>query len=160
MGTHKSLQTMNTLKSLMLAMLAMVAYITAQDAPAVDGWQDGWCNDKSGADQNSGEKSLGAKDSKEQCLLECKKEAGATGCEIKPGEACIVHTQEVGAGSGDSPYQCFVFSGWQDGWCNDKSGADQNSGEKSLGAKDSKEQCLLECKKEAGATGCEIKPGE
>merc|ERR1739838_195088 len=63
------------------------------------GWQTGYCNDKSGADQNSGVKYLGAKDSKEQCLVDCKKEAGATGCEFHPQQRCWVHTNDVGAGS-------------------------------------------------------------
>ena len=35
-------------------------------------WQNGWCNDKSGARQNSGVRKLGAKESTEECLLACK----------------------------------------------------------------------------------------
>ena len=55
-------------------------------------------------------KSLGAKDSREHCLVDCIKEAGATGCEFHPQWGCSVHTKDVAAGSGESPCQCFVFS--------------------------------------------------
>ena len=80
------------------------------------GWLTGWCNDKSGRDQNSGLKDLlwgqalmGG--STEDCLLACKKETNATGCEFYPPPKgyCVVHTKDVGTGSGDSPYQCYVF---------------------------------------------------
>ena len=70
---------------------------------------------------------LGDKDSKEQCLAECRKHTDATACEfVPPGlqltiyhhrslqpiqAGCIAHTKDVSAGSGDYPYQCFVFSG-------------------------------------------------
>jgi len=75
------------------------------------GWQTGWCNDKSGVDQNSGVKSLGVKDSREQCLVDCKKEADATGCEFEQTHGkCWVHTKDVGSGDGiDLSYHCFVF---------------------------------------------------
>ena len=72
------------------------------------GWQTGWCNDKSGADLISSQRSLGPKGSRKECLLACKKEGYATGCEYHP-DLCSVHTGDVGAGSGNSPYQCFIF---------------------------------------------------
>ena len=37
-----------------------------------EGWQTGWCNDKSGARQNSGVRKLGDKESAEECLFACK----------------------------------------------------------------------------------------
>merc|ERR1719153_219747 len=101
---------------LSFSVFQFLTWVTTQAADIDSlGWQAGWCNDKSGADQNSGGKSLGPKDSKEQCLVDCKKEAGATGCEFHPQWGCSVHTKDVGAGSGDSPYQCFPVCppGWR-----------------------------------------------
>jgi len=74
------------------------------------GWQTGWCNDMSGAAQTSGVKSLwiGAFN-KEECLVDCRKHADATACELHPKWGCSVHTKYVRAGNGRSPYQCFVF---------------------------------------------------
>ena len=71
-------------------------------------WELGWCLDSSGKDQNSGTVDLGPKSSMDQCLHDCKKTAGATGCEYTTNN-CQVHTQDVAFGSGQSAYQCYVL---------------------------------------------------
>merc|ERR1719317_644192 len=74
-----------------------------------DSWELGWCLDSSGNDQNSGTVSLGLKSSMEQCLNDCKKTAGATGCEYSRNH-CQVHTQDVASGSGQSSHHCYVLT--------------------------------------------------
>ena len=72
-------------------------------------WQTGWCNDRSGRDQDYGLKVLGAKGSTEDCLHACTKRADATGCEFHSQWGCSVHTKDVGAGSGHSPFSIPMF---------------------------------------------------
>merc|ERR1719206_31238 len=81
---------------------------------ASEGWELGWCLDSSGNDQNSGTVSLGLKSSMDQCLYDCKKTAGATGCEYSRNY-CSVHTQDVASGSGHSSHQCYVLTEKVDG---------------------------------------------
>ena len=73
-----------------------------------DSWELGWCLDSSGNDQNSGTVSLGPKSSTDQCLYDCKKTAGATGCEYSRNH-CSVHTQDVASGNGQSSHHCYVL---------------------------------------------------
>ena len=78
------------------------------------GWYKGWCTDGYGADQKSGQISLGKKTSTEECLTECSKNDKATGCEFLPQSNCWVHTKDVDRGAwdrDDSNYFCFVFPG-------------------------------------------------
>ena len=80
------------------------------------GWLKGYCLDRSGADQNTGQIQLGDTfDTADECLTECKKNKKATGCEFSKRISCIAHTKDVAAGSRDSGYQCMVFSSKPEG---------------------------------------------
>ena len=72
------------------------------------GWELGWCLDSYGKDQNSGVVVLGPKPSVEECLSDCKKIAGVTGCEWHSTK-CQVHTQDVASGNGESSFLCYVL---------------------------------------------------
>ena len=69
----------------------------------------GWCEDADKKDQNAGVVSLKGQ-SFEQCLEECKKQTGVTGCEFHPPKKlCAAHTKDVARGSGSKDYFCFVL---------------------------------------------------
>ena len=67
----------------------------------------GYCLNERGEDQNSGTLLL----SPGNCLEQCKKHEGATGCEdYQGGRACLVHTSPLSTGSNsNSNFHCWVF---------------------------------------------------
>ena len=84
--------------------------------------EDGFCIKQDGRDQNSRVKKLNSFDGKaierqEQCLELCKKEFGATGCEVIWGQGnrgCYVHKAEIARGNGGDRHYCWVFSKCKD----------------------------------------------
>merc|ERR1712142_812110 len=83
------------------------------------GWEFGWCNDKTDKDQNSGVINLvfpGSKTTIDKCLELCKNKEGATGCEFHPHWGCSVHTKSVSGGEKDpkaKDYRCHPLSGME-----------------------------------------------
>merc|ERR1712142_654160 len=84
-----------------------------------NGWESGWCNDKTDKDQNSGVINLvfpGSKTTIDKCLELCKNKEGATGCEFHPHWGCSVHTNSVSGGEKDpkaKDYRCHPLSGME-----------------------------------------------
>ena len=66
-----------------------------------------------GLKSDSGTELNRVKESKEECLSECREVKDATGCEFHEGRGstgiCVAHTQEVKSGDGQDDFLCFVF---------------------------------------------------
>ena len=139
--------------------------------------QDGFCVRRDGGDQNHGVHKLKGGDWKanhEECLAECAKVPGVTGCEMiwdQGNRGCYAHTSEVARGNGVVRHSCYLpkkFGEGEKGYCIKHDGGDQNSGVIKLdggdytdfshdpGHKKKIRDCLGRCGSWKGATGCEM----
>jgi len=148
--------------------------LTPKTVKNFESFQNGYCVNLHGQDQNSGVVKIGTGDygqtteSKQKCLNLCARyssENRVSACEAIHGQwnrGCYLHTEEVYRGNGVSKHFCAVmnlyklatkqeFLPTQAGFCLDSNGNDQNSGVIKLwggdfGPSESKQmECVEKC---------------
>jgi len=71
------------------------------------GWENGYCNEPSGADSQATQVSVGGTWEQGQCATKCNQVSDARGCEWNSSyKGCFTHGVEIGAGSGSGDYRC------------------------------------------------------